>query len=119
MPDYVIYTNNPDVAEKYAANSRKIAGGVLDVFTAVRDAVHRGAKVFSHPLSGSVKPNESPFKSVAVADIAGPLDFESLRMIEDAVAVLKRLPDKRHVYDESVLNDFRIIDLDLIDSALD
>ena len=115
----VICTNNPDVAAKYPEISRYIEGSVMDVFMAVRDAVHMGAQVVSHPLSGSIKPWESPYKSVVISTSIDPLDFRSLQIVEDAIAVLKRLPGKQQNYNESVLNDFRIIDLDLIDSALD
>jgi len=97
--------------------SRFIEGGVHDVFTAVRDAIHKGAQVISHPLSGSIKPNESPYKSIAITVDTGKLDLKSLKIIEDAMSVTARLPDRGRCYDESVLDDFRIIDLDLISSA--
>ena len=117
MPGHLIYTNNPAVVDKYPENSCYIPGGVMDVFTAVRDDIHKGAQIVSHPLSGSIKPNESPYKSVVITAATGPLDFKALHIIEDAIAVLKRLPGKQHDYDESILDDFRIIDLDLISSA--
>ena len=118
MSDYVILTNNPSVAAAYPEISRFIEGGVADIFVAVRDAVHKGGQIISHPLSGSIKPNETPYKSVVIADISGPLDIKSLSIIEDAVGMLNRLPNKERDYDESILEDFRIIDLDHINSAL-
>jgi len=111
---YVIITNNPAVASKYPNESRYVEGSVNKIFLAARDAVHRGAKLISHPLSGSIKPNESPYKSVVVNTATGPLDFKSLGIIEDAISTLARLPDKMRNYDESTLEDFRIIDLDLM-----
>ena len=118
MDNYEIITNNPTVIANYPELSRYIEGGVHDIFIAVRDAVHKGALVISHPLSGSIKPNESPYKSVVISAISGPLNIKSLNVIEDAISTLARMPDKKRVYDESVLDDFRIIDLDLIKSAL-
>ena len=117
MSANMIITNNPDVVGKYPGLARYIPGSVGDVFKAVRDAVHKGAQVISHPLSGSVKPNESPYKSVAVTGVTGPVDFKSLQIIEDAISALARMPGNTRSYDESVLADFRIIDLDLINSA--
>lgn len=32
----------------------------------VRDRIHEGHLLLSHPLSGSVKPNETPYKSVMI-----------------------------------------------------
>ena len=111
---YVIITNNPAVASKYPNESCYIEDSVHKIFCAVRDAVHKGAELISHPLSGSVKPNESPYKSVAINTATGSLDFKSLGIIEDAIATLARLPNKMRNYDESTLEDFRIIDLDLM-----
>ena len=118
MSGHVICTNNPNVAAKYPGLSCFIKGSVTDVFTAVRDSIHKGARVISHPLSGSIKPNETPYKSVVIYDITGPLDYKSLQIIEDAIDVIKRLPSKLHDYDASILADFRIIDLDHINSAI-
>jgi len=111
---YKIITNNPAVDAKFPGQSCFIEGSVAGIFKSVRDLVHKGANIISHPLSGSIKPNESPYKSVAVTTATGPLDMKSLKLIEDAIAILGRLPNRGRNYDESVLEDFRIIDLDLI-----
>jgi len=110
----VIITNNPAVVEGFQMDSCHIKGDVRKVFTTVRDAVHKGARILTHPLSGSVKPNESPYKSIVITVATGKLDLKSLSIIEDAIAMLDRLPDKNREYDESVLEDFRIIDLNFI-----
>jgi len=114
----IILTNNPDVVEKYPLISTYIDGSVMQIFESVRDAVHKGAELISHPLSGSIKPNDTPYKSVVISSAVGPLDFKSLQIIEDAISVLRRLPDKCRNFDVSILADFRIIDLDHIKSAL-
>lgn len=125
-----IYTNNPDVRDAFAGMIRFEAQDVRGVFIAIRDAVHQGARVLSHPLSGSVKPWESPYKSIAVSVERGPLDFTSLQIIEDAITKLRASGvnvekaaappcSLLHRYDESVLADFRIIDFELISSALE
>jgi len=114
---HVIITNNPDISAKYPHISRYQDSTVSEIFETVRDAVHKGAQVISHPLSGSIKPNDTPYKSVVITDTTGPLDFKSLQIIEDAIGVLRRLPAKQRSYDEFMLQDFRIIDLDHINSA--
>ena len=113
-----IITNNPKVADAYCDIACFQGGSVSDVFTAVRDAIHKGARLISHPLSGSVKPNESPYKSVIVSTNRGDLDFQHLRMIEDAIATLKKLQVKHRVIDNATQQDFQIIDLDLINCAM-
>ena len=114
----VIITNNPEVAVKYPMESQFYEACVGDIFKIVRDAVHKGGRIISHPLSGSIKPNDTPYKSVVIARETGPLDYKSLQIIEDAINVLRRLPVKQRGYDESLLQDFRIIDMDHVKSAI-
>lgn len=115
-----IFTNNPDVRARYGAAARWVDGGVREVFCAVRDAVHMGAQVLSHPLSGSVKPWESPYKSVAVCTAGAAngrgaaLHFQSLQLIEDAIAKLASALPTAYAINELLAADFRIIDLELI-----
>ena len=115
MAEYTIITNNPDVK---AANLDYRDCSVMGIFEAVRDAVHMGARLISYPLSGSVKPNDTPYKSVVLTSKRGSLDFKSLQIIEDAISVLIKLKEKNRAYDESILADFRILDLDYVNSAL-
>ncbi len=93
---------------------------VMDVLRAVRDFVHRGHKLLTHPLSGSVKPFESPYKSVALAADAKVLDVESLQIIENAIVMANNFkrPHDHRILTESVLEDFRLIDSQLINNAL-
>ena len=116
---YIIITNNPDVVTKYPKITRYYEIDVPGVFRAVRDAVHGHAKLITYPLSGSIKPNISPYKSVIISTPGDSLDFESLRVIEDAFDVLNRLKKTRHDYSGETLLDFRVIDLDFIDSSID
>lgn len=118
MANFNIVSNNPLVADKYGELVRFIEGGVPEVFTAVRDAVHKGAVLISHPLAGSVKPNESPYKSVLASSRTGPLDDDSLKLIEASIDVLRKMPVKLRNYPPQVLDDFMVIDLDLVNSAM-
>jgi hypothetical protein len=123
-----IFTNNPAVQDAYPHLARYMEGGVPAVFTALRDAVHKGARFVTYPLSGSVKPWESPYKSVAVW-VKGDLhenrvpDFTSLQLIEDAMRYVSTsaqfVPKWIRNADESLWEDYRIIDLDLIKNALE
>lgn len=118
MPHYRIMTNNPLVADAYSEAVCFLDGTVEDIFVAVRDAVHNGATLISHPLSGSVKPNVSPYKSVLLTTRRGAVDLGSLMAIEDALATLRKFPKRCALQREEVLRDFMVIDLDLVRSAL-
>ena len=118
MPNFCIISNNPMVCEKYPRTAKFHDVPVKGILTIVRDAVHRGAVLISHPMSGSIKPNESPYKSVVMSDEKGELHMGSLQTIEDAIVTLRKFREKNLEYDEGVLEDFAVIDLDLMDSAM-
>lgn len=79
----------------------------------VRDYVHKGHVLISHPLSGSVKPNETPYKSIVVSKNANELDLKSLAIIEESIACCEKF-DKHKKIPESALQDFMEIDYSLI-----
>lgn len=121
----LIITNNEKVLERYGEHYDVlfITGTFRDVLIEARDRVHKGQKLLTHPLMGSVKPNETPFKSVVMSKDSGPLDVDSLLIIEksittfDKFAKVKR-PNLGENADEQMKDDFREIDLSLLTSAL-
>lgn len=96
-------------------------GGLMDVLTLVRDYIHKGHKLLTHPLSGSVKPNETPFKTILISKDGGKtIDMDSLLLIESGIhAADKFIRDRKTPnWPEPLLEDFRLIDYDLIYNAL-
>ena len=118
MSNFYVLTNNPLARDRYSSIVRFSDGNVEDIFFAVRDAVHLGAILISHPLAGSLKPNENPYKTVVLSSRKGSLDGDSLNHIEGAIDVLHKMPVKNRTYSEQVLEDFMVIDLDLLNSAI-
>ena len=118
MANFCIITNNPVAAPLYGDIIKFYDTDVAGIFQTVRDEVHLGAVLISHPLAGSLKPNENPYKSVILSTRRGPHDADSLRLIEDAVAVLRKLPVKYREFPPQVLDDFIAIDLDLLASGM-
>ena len=121
----IILTNNPDVAQTF--QDRKVLwvdGSYRDVLIEARDLIHQGHRLLTHPLMGSLKPNETPYRTVAVSSETGPLDLDSLQLIENAVETFDKFarvtrPDRGVNTPERMLADFRMIDLSLIESALE
>ena len=116
--NFHIITNNPLVSGKYPALALLLDCGVEGIFLAARDEIHLGGVAINHPLSGSVKPNESPYKSLVLSLRRGPLDEYSLTVIESALEVLRKMPVRGIKFHPRVLEDFMVIDLDLLDSAI-
>ena len=124
--DVVIVTNNPLVKEKLSEEfdlSIKIEYLDVDYLTVlktVRDKVHIGHKLLTHPLSGSIKPNETPYKSIVISKSSGNLDMDSLSIIESSIATTVKFLNnmKTPSYNEKILKDFQIIDMTLIRNAI-
>ncbi|MEA4919726.1 MAG: GrdX family protein [Clostridiaceae bacterium] len=121
--DFIIITNNPLVNEKYSMKYCVYYNecSYEDVFKQVRDKIHQGHILLSHPLSGSVKPNETPYKSVMLSAKRGLLDKQSVEIIEDcvlAVAKFERYKKRTYILNDRVKADFQLIDFTLIESAV-
>lgn len=92
-----------------------------DVLGKVRDRIHEGHLLLSHPLSGSVKPNETPYKSVMISRKAGKLDERSLSIIEGAIRSCAKFEFKSEKYREfmpETFKDFQLIDWTLLQNAI-
>lgn len=121
----IIITNNEKVLDRYgeAYEVLFIDGSYRDVLIEARNRVHMGQKLLTHPLMGSVKPNETPFKSVVMSQMTEPLDTDSLNVIEYSITThdkfmsMKR-PKLGENASERLKDDFREIDLSLLVSAL-
>ncbi|MDO5734073.1 MAG: GrdX family protein [Eubacteriales bacterium] len=122
-----ILTNNPQVVKVWASRVRVdfIEAGLVDFYKAARDRIHEGEVLLSHPLSSSIKPGETPYKSLLIkqADNSPQLDFDSLDLIEAALAATEKFlqyyGQRLPYYSERVHRDFQLIDLSVINSALE
>ena len=117
----ILISNNPRVPEVLNSFEHIKCHSYEDVLLQVRDAVHNGAHLLTHPLAGSVKPGESPYRSVAVTKQSGELDMRSLEIIESAIDRLRTLTEHREVrnYPQKVLEDFELIDYNLLLTGLE
>ena len=61
---YIVITNNPLVFEKLKDEHKVIYKEISyeEILKEARDRIHDGHRLLTHPLSGSVKPNETPYK---------------------------------------------------------
>lgn len=124
---YYILTNNPRAAEEFGKTHdvRFEEGGLKNVLLRARDCVNRGDVLLSHPLYGSVKPNETPYRSILLqqgksqAGSTAPADPESVRLIGNAVSAFEKFIDKKPVTDPRLLDDFQAVDLSLLRSAVE
>ena len=124
--DFWIVTNNPRVRDAYEGKYRLsyLACSFDELLFAVRDHIHQGHRLLTHPLSGSVKPNETPYKSVMLSAEAGSLDGDSVMMIENAITVatspkFDKYRERQKILNARILADFQMIDYFLITGAVE
>lgn len=119
----IIITNNRKVYEKYRDSFDLIfldKASYTDVLYKTRDKVHGGCKILTHPMAGSLKPNQTPFKSIMLENSQIKAEYESITLIENSLeAAFKFLKHKSTPeWNEKILNDFRTIDLSLIEGVV-
>lgn len=120
----IIITNNLYVYEKYKEDKEMIYKedfSYLEILDFVRDKIHDGHELLTHPLSGSIKPNETPYKTIMISKEKGELDQDGLRILEESVLIVKKFISDKPTpnWVERVLDDFRVIDLSLIENVID
>lgn len=112
----LIITNNPVVKEKYE-NVLFINGSVEETLIKVRDMVHQGYELISHPLAASLRMMYSPYRSVILGKRQTKVDFLYAEIIEDSIIKYKRHTDHRKK-DTVNGDDYQAVDLILLESAL-
>jgi len=114
----ILITNNPLVKAQLedSISVEYIETDLIGVLTHVRNLVHKGHRLLTHPLSGSIKPNETIYKSVIITGSPNDLDVQSVNIIGESILTAQKFP-KRQFTDE-YLSDMQTVDLSLIKSAL-
>ena len=141
----VLITNNPLVEASYSSRFEVVFlnTGLTGVLTHVRDCIHKGHVLLTHPLSGSVKPNETLYKSVllSVTSVTAnsqfeesgracpqlersgnvrpqcEIDFKSVSIIEECITAAQKFPPKN--IPDKYRKDLQIVDLSLIRNAIE
>lgn len=120
MSKYMVITNNP-LARSRLDDTHEVIYLELsyeELLKVVRDRIYEGHRLLTHPLSGSVKPKETPYKSVLISERKEKVDGESVRLIENAILVCQKFQDKSKYYKEEVYKDFQLVDWTLLESGL-
>ncbi|MBS4537784.1 GrdX family protein [Clostridium sp. D2Q-11] len=117
----IILTNNPLVDKKYSKyyEVKYFDVEYLEVLQKARDHIHIGHKLLTHPLSGSIKPNETPYKSIIISKEKEKLDMESLMIIEESIQTADKFINKigKTSFIDKAKEDFQVVDLSLIDGC--
>jgi len=114
----ILVTNNPLVEVQLKSKFRVDFkdNDLIGILAYVRDLVHKGHRLLTHPLAGSIKPNETPYKTVLITGTTDSVDTQSVIIIEECVFTAQKFTPK-HI-PEKYLNDLQMVDLSLIRSAV-
>ena len=117
---YLIITNNPLVVRcmprDFAVEYENITYRVILV--KVRDKVYGGHRLYTHPLAGSVKPNETPYKSVVISKLPKKMELDEAAIISSSIETFDKFKPIVRQLPERVLKDFQLIDYTLLCGAV-
>ena len=116
-----LITNNPKFIEENLKDIEieYLDVSYIDILRKVRDYVHENWEIVTHPLYGSVKPNETIYRTIVIKE-NNSLDITSVNLISDAILTFKKFRKNREVpqWTDRVKDDFSVIDHDLIINAI-
>ena len=117
---FTLITNNIDLYEKVKEKNdleiifdeKYTYGDILDI---VKKKLQNGYELSTHPLCGSIKPNETPYRSILITK-AKELDVNGIIIIDEAIETYKKFQNnmKTPLWIDRVLRDFRYIDCNLL-----
>ena len=117
-----IITNNPlvkTVLSEYYTVEYYEDLSLRDVLVKVRDLVNIGYELFTHPMAGSVKPNETMFKSIVVGTDRKDIVIEHCNLMMHALITCDKFKPLGVTYSDYHIKDFQLIDYTLLCGALD
>lgn len=122
---YRIVTNNRLCREKYGEQidvELLEEATFLEVVRKVKFYIQSGWRLETHPMTGSLKPNQTPYKSIMISD--RPLDQEefyqqeiTMENAEDTCIKFQRIRETPN-WAEHLREDYRLVDLSLIEGAI-
>ena len=122
LEDTILVTNNDRVYEKYKDITNVI---LVESYEAglikVRDLVYDRHVLLTHPQASSLKPNQTPYRSVAVYPKGDEDNTKDIMLIEKCIETYRQWQDIAPTptnYEERVANDFKTIDLSVVDNFM-
>lgn len=118
----ILITNNRKAAERYKGIfDVRMEDDYESVLLKTRDLVYSGFSLLTHPQASSLKPNQTPVRSVLLYPYRpGDEHGRDCLIIEDVIHVYwqwQEIAPTPASYAEAVRNDFETIDLSMIEGA--
>lgn len=114
--DYLIITNNPKVRESFT-NSVYLESTLEELLVKVRDMVHQGHELITHPLGASIRMMFSPYRSVLVSSDQKEFNEFHVSIAENSIEDYRKNTFNRKT-DYQHKNDYAMIDIQLLNEAI-
>lgn len=118
----ILVTNNDRAADKWGDSVKEVfmLESYEEVLKKARDLIHMGHKLLTHPQASSLKPNQTPYRTILLYGEKGDCDVEDLGLIEKAVETFEKWNAIKKVpaYDGKIAYDYKTIDLSMIENVI-
>lgn len=114
--NYIIVTNNKIISEDFD-NVFFIEGSFEDVLIKVRDLVHQGVELISHPLGASIRMLFSPYRSIILGEKKDEINIYHIETIENSIINYRNINEGRNI-DMKNAQDYALIDAELLKASL-
>lgn len=122
LKEAILVTNNDRVYEKYKDTVKVLCmQSYEEVLVKVRDLVYDRHVLLTHPQASSLKPNQTPYRSVIVYPKRKEDNTEDILLIEKCLETYyqwQKIASTPKKYEERVAEDFKTIDLSVIDNVI-
>ena len=115
---YLIVTNNPMAAKEFAGQGEVRLypeDTYREILVRARDLVYIGHRLCNHPLYGSLRPHETPYRTVVLSDRPQTPDEEECLIMSEGITSFDTFPPPdRAKMPRSMLEDYQMIDCSLV-----
>lgn len=91
-----------------------------DILEITKIKIQDGYQLATHPLCGSIKPNETPYRSILI-NKSKEIDFNGIIILDEAIETYKKFQKnlKTPLWIDRVLTDFRTIDANIMTQTIE
>lgn len=115
---YLIVTNNPMAAKEFAGQGEVRLypeDTYREILVRARDLVYIGHRLCNHPLYGSLRPHETPYRTVVLSDRPQTPDEEECLIMSEAITRIDTFTPPGHLRPiRRILEDYQMIDCSLV-----
>lgn len=118
----ILITNNDRVYEKYKETLNVILLNTYEeVLMKVRDMVYDRHTLLTHPQASSLKPNQTPYRSVVIYPKGEEDNIKDILLIEKCIETFRQWQEialTPNEYADKIADDFKTIDLSVVDNII-